>query len=418
MFISTSTLITLASVSPVALGAVFKRQADPQAALVLDPGVIMKNLAQDGQSGPDVTAGQVRSLTSENNFINFCLTQKVPLTNGLQEKGGSCNQTPMGRIAGIDRMPSCKFTSPENGGNDVKSFSKFTIAMAIRNLQTGNFVNPATNYYAAPAQTNDQGIIIGHSHVTIEVLPDLKTKAALDPNVFAFFKGLNAVANQDGVLSADVEKGLPVGDYRLCSINSAANHQPVLVAVAQHGSLDDCIYFTITPSFTSALGDIEAPSVRLSGIKFKVDGLATEFTSPPEAIAASCDIQRNQCADKANAVGGAGGVTVAACDDQKAACLKQPGGVAADVAAAGNAAGANLNKFDGALGAPPVAINGLNGQFATDGINLPTLASAVERACDAQRNRCADNGNATGFTNGVTIEACDAQSKACKAQPV
>ena len=55
--------------------------------------------------------------------------------------------------------------------------------------------------------------------MTIEVLPDLKTKAALDPNVFAFFKGLNAVANQDGVLSADVEKGLPVGDYRLCSVS-------------------------------------------------------------------------------------------------------------------------------------------------------------------------------------------------------
>ena len=30
------------------------------------------------------------------------------------------------------------------------------------------------------------------------------------------------------------------------SINTAANHQPVLVAVAQHGSVDDMIYITAT----------------------------------------------------------------------------------------------------------------------------------------------------------------------------
>ena len=28
----------------------------------------------------------------------------------------------------------------------------------------------------------------------------------------------------------------------MCSINSSANHQPAIVAVAQHGSLDDCSY--------------------------------------------------------------------------------------------------------------------------------------------------------------------------------
>ena len=36
--------------------------------------------------------------------------------------------------------------------------------------------------------------------------------------------------------------GLGVGTYRMATINSAANHQPVLVAVAQHASLDDMIY--------------------------------------------------------------------------------------------------------------------------------------------------------------------------------
>lgn len=30
----------------------------------------------------------------------------------------------------------------------------------------------------------------------------------------------------------------------MSSINSASNHQPVLIGVAQHGSLDDAVYFT------------------------------------------------------------------------------------------------------------------------------------------------------------------------------
>ncbi|TFY79009.1 hypothetical protein EWM64_g5000, partial [Hericium alpestre] len=44
------------------------------------------------------------------------------------------------------------------------------------------------------------------------------------------------------------------GTYRLSSINSAANHQPVLVAVAQHGSMDDQIYFTVTADGKAAAG--------------------------------------------------------------------------------------------------------------------------------------------------------------------
>jgi len=64
------------------------------------------------------------------------------------------------------------------------------------------------------------------------------------PGTFAFFKGLNDVA-ANGTLSAEVTGGLPAGVYRLASINAAANHQPVLVAVAQHGTLDDMVYFTV-----------------------------------------------------------------------------------------------------------------------------------------------------------------------------
>jgi hypothetical protein len=31
---------------------------------------------------------------------------------------------------------------------------------------------------------------------------------------------------------------------QLASINAAANHQPVLMPIAQHGSVDDMVYFT------------------------------------------------------------------------------------------------------------------------------------------------------------------------------
>ncbi|KAJ3009572.1 hypothetical protein NUW54_g2739 [Trametes sanguinea] len=61
---------------------------------------------------------------------------------------------------------------------------------------------------------------------------------------FAFFKGLNDPA-KNGILSVEVAGGLPKGTYRLASINTAANHQPALVAIAQHGALDDMVYFTV-----------------------------------------------------------------------------------------------------------------------------------------------------------------------------
>ena len=77
--------------------------------------------------------------------------------------------------------------------------------------------------------------------MVIQAIAALNSIIPLDPQLFAFFKGLNDVAVDD-ILSAEVTGGLPAGFYRMCSINSSTNHQPVLVAVAQHGSLDDCVY--------------------------------------------------------------------------------------------------------------------------------------------------------------------------------
>lgn len=149
----------------------------------------------------------------------------------------------MGVIASVSNMPSSKFTNPKNGAT-IKANQDFTVSMAINHLETGNFVNANTNYYSAPQQVNGAGDIIGHSHFVIQQLQSLDQDSPLDPGTFAFFKGVNDAA-VNGVVSVDVTGGLPAGEYRIASINSAANHQPVLVAIAQHGSLDDMAYFTV-----------------------------------------------------------------------------------------------------------------------------------------------------------------------------
>ena len=185
--------------------------------------------------------GQVASLTSSNNFINFCLTvPDLPITNGQQIATGSCNPAPMGVIPSKENMPSAKFVSPANGAT-LSANTSFTIKMAVQNFQTGAFVNADENYFAAPQHLNGQGQIIGHSHVVVEALSALDQTTPNNPKNFVFFKGLNSAA-VNGVLTVDVTGGLPAGFYKLSSINTAANHQPVLVPIAQHGSLDDAVY--------------------------------------------------------------------------------------------------------------------------------------------------------------------------------
>ncbi|KAG8688928.1 hypothetical protein FRC09_012661 [Ceratobasidium sp. 395] len=211
-----------------------------QASKTLDPRVIGPNLAKTGQEGK-TEAGQVASLTTTNNFINFCVGKTI--TNGQQVKGGSCNPVPMGDLPSTAKMPSSKFVSPANL-DTVPANKAFTVQMAVRNMATGNFVNPQTNYFGAPQQLNAQGVIVAHSHIVIEQIDSLKSVRLTDPNKFAFFQGLNAPA-KNGVLSATVTGGLPAGVYKISSINTSANHSPVVGPVAQHGSFDDVIYIQV-----------------------------------------------------------------------------------------------------------------------------------------------------------------------------
>lgn len=135
---------------------------------------------------------------------------------------------------------------PEPGSDDVQSNETFNITVQVNNLVAGAFTNADATYYSAPQQLQD-GKVVGHTHITVQDLGDsLNPTTALDPTIFAFFKGINDAGNGQGLLSATVTGGLPAGNYRVCTMTSAANHQPVLMPVAQRGTPDDCTKFIVS----------------------------------------------------------------------------------------------------------------------------------------------------------------------------
>jgi len=209
-----------------------------QSSLTLLSNLVQSNSDKTGFNASNLA--QTNSATSPNNFINFC--QGKTLTNGEQVQTGSCNGIPMGDIPKVDDIPAAKFQFPTNMGT-IPANEDFTIQLKTSGFETGSFTNANTNYYSAPQQLNDQGQIIGHCHVVVSPLNSLTSTDLGTPLGFTFFKGIDDPA-VNGISTADVTGGVPAGAYRLCSINTSANHVPLLVAVAQHDSMDDCIYFT------------------------------------------------------------------------------------------------------------------------------------------------------------------------------
>jgi hypothetical protein len=92
----------------------------------------------------------------------------------------------MGLIPSSDNIPSAKIQFPTNG-QQIPANQAFTVKVAIRNLVTGNFVNAQASYLAAPQQLQN-GVILGHSHITVEKLTSLTQTTPTDPKQFAFFK--------------------------------------------------------------------------------------------------------------------------------------------------------------------------------------------------------------------------------------
>lgn len=150
----------------------------------------------------------------------------------------------MGEIPSTNNMISAIIVSPKPG-ETIAEDTTFTLSVQITGLQAGAFTNAQKTYYAAPQALNG-GKIIGHTHVTVQDLGgSLEPTQPPNPQNFVFFKGINDAGNGNGLLSADVTGGLPAGNYRVCSMTSSANHQPVLMPVAQRGAQDDCQKFIV-----------------------------------------------------------------------------------------------------------------------------------------------------------------------------
>ncbi|KAG8906337.1 hypothetical protein FRB99_007117 [Tulasnella sp. 403] len=229
--------------SLLALLAAMQVRASPvdlQSSLTLDPSLVGPNLALDGLADP--LPGQAASLTSTNNFINFCASINQTITNGEQIPDGSCNPVPIGQMIPRTKLPSAGIRYPKNL-DTIPANQNFTIVVVVRNIDTGVFVNPKTNYYGAPQTLNPDGVVYGHGHVVVEALHALNATEPLDPLDFTFQQVLNKPA-VNGVLTADVPGGLPAGFYRLCTQITAANHQPFALSVNEHGAQDVCTYFT------------------------------------------------------------------------------------------------------------------------------------------------------------------------------
>jgi hypothetical protein len=158
----------------------------------------------------------------------------------------------MGDIPAKTNMVSSIITFPLAGSATIESDTTFNITVQMANLVAGSFTNADATYYAAP-QALSGGNVVGHTHVTVQDMgKSLNPTTALDPTQFAFFKGINDPGNGKGLLSATVNGGLPAGNYRVCTLASSSNHQPVLMPVAQRGSADDCTKFTVIGTGTTA----------------------------------------------------------------------------------------------------------------------------------------------------------------------
>jgi len=171
--------------------------------------------------------------------VSFCKNSGLIAGNGTQIRAGCCSSTVQGEIPNVTKMTSTLITFPKNGGS-VTAGKNFTVKVQVANLDTGFFSDPVNDYYDLGQELNNKGVIIGHSHITIQKLDGDKVP---DPTVFAFFKGLNLKA-QRGLLTQVAN--IPfTGLYRMCTMSSGFTHQPVIMPVAQRGAQDDCIRFTV-----------------------------------------------------------------------------------------------------------------------------------------------------------------------------
>ncbi|KAI4602876.1 hypothetical protein KJ359_008096 [Pestalotiopsis sp. 9143b] len=86
---------------------------------------------------------------------------------------------------------------------------------------------------------------------------------------------------------------------------------------------------------------------------------------------------------------------------------------AASSGTATTASGTNVNAFTGSTGAAPVPVESSASSdrpFSVNGDTFINIGAAVQRACDVQKNQCANAANSGG---GGSVSDCDTQQQAC-----
>ncbi|KAI1079132.1 hypothetical protein F5B20DRAFT_179998 [Whalleya microplaca] len=79
-------------------------------------------------------------------------------------------------------------------------------------------------------------------------------------------------------------------------------------------------------------------------------------------------------------------------------------------------AGVDVNAFTGDVGSAPVPVisSAADKPFSVNGATFLNQGAAIQRACDVQKNACANAAN--GGDASVSVSDCDAQQKQCVAQ--
>lgn len=159
-------------------------------------------------------------------------------------RGEVCVQSVTGVIPDSDHMVSTVIRYPKDGETLAKD-TPFNVRTKTVNLATGAVDGDPDVPDTVSLQTLDNnGIVQGHSHVSIQKIEDPNEPP--NPLTVLFFKELGNPADGSGELTALVDKGLPPGSYRACTMVGSFGHQPVLMPVVRRGAQDDCTRFTVS----------------------------------------------------------------------------------------------------------------------------------------------------------------------------
>lgn len=340
----------------------------------------------------------------------------------------------MGRIPGVDQMVSSIILQPAH--NDaIPASVTFNVNVQVSNFQAGSFTNPDVTYYSAPQDLNAEGIIIGHCHITISRLGDNpqdnnNVNVPPNPRNHVFFKGVDDAGNGAGLLTAVVEGGLTPGFYRVCTMLSASNHQPVLMPVANRGAQDDCTKFTVVDTGVPPIieeedqeDDLEAGVVPPAGAP-AVEDPAADPADPNAPVvedpaAEAPAVEGPPVPEVIEPTPGQGPVETPAEEAPPVELqpeLAQITDAIIDLANGLGGPGELIRIASGVLGgqSPFVMESGdANSPFSVNSVLFANAQDAVARSCRLQFRTC----RAAAQGGNVALEDCAEQRRNCGAEP-